>query len=227
MPLLQGNVQQASAGLHGFDCDYILTAQQAQDFKTAGYDFCIRYVPRTAALAATTHTNLTFAEGTAILDAGLALMAVQHTRNEGWVPTGNLGAGDGAYAVTYANGVGLPPGINIWCDLEVVAQGTAAADVIAYCQEWYKAVNAGDYVPGLYVGYGIVLSAAQLYNNLSFKHYWCADNVEVGVATRGYQLLQREQVKLNTVTPDNQGRYFDPNLTQTDGLGGTPLWLIS
>jgi len=178
-------------------------------------------------LAATTRTNLTFAEGTAILNAGLALMVVQHTRPEGWAPTGDLGTSDGAYAVKYATEVGLPQGINMWCDLEVVARGTTAADVIAYCQEWYKTVNAGGYVPGLYVGYGIVLSAAQLYSDLSFQHYWSADNVQVGVASRGYQLVQREQVKLKTVTPDSQDRYFDPNFTQTDDLGGTPIWLIS
>jgi len=84
MPTLSGTIRQAGNGLSGFDVDYILTAAQAQDFKSAGYDFCILYVPRTAALAASTTTNLTNVEATAILNAGLALMVVQHTRDEGW-----------------------------------------------------------------------------------------------------------------------------------------------
>ncbi|MES2376265.1 MAG: DUF1906 domain-containing protein [Bacteroidota bacterium] len=226
MTTLPGNIQAAATGQKGFDADFILTAAQANDFRQAGYDFCIRYVPRTAILAATTHTNLTNAEALNILNAGLGLMAVQHTRNEGWAPTAALGAADGSYAVTYASQVaGLPPGINLWCDLEVVATGTSAADVIAYCQAWYNAVNAGGYVPGLYVGFGIVLTAAQLYANLSFQHYWSAYNAETGVHGRGYQLVQHDQLPLKSVTPDTSGSFFDPNITQADGLGGLPLWL--
>src|SRR4051812_37865850 len=105
MPTLPGTIQKAAPGLKGLDIDLILTAAQARDFKTAGYDFCIRYVPRTAALAASTHTNLTNEEAIAILNAGLALMVVQHTRNEGWKPTAGLGTADGTYAVTYASQV--------------------------------------------------------------------------------------------------------------------------
>lgn len=226
MPALPGTVQQATTGLRGFDIDLILTAAQALDFKNAGYDFCVRYVPRTELLAEQTHTNLTNAEAIAILDAGLALMVVQHTRNEGWPPTGPLGTADGSYAVTYAGQIAqLPQGMNIWCDLEVVATTATAADVIAYCQAWYAAVSAGGYVPGLYVGFGIKLSAGQLYNDLSFKHYWSAYNAEVGVATRGYQLIQTDALELNTVTPDADKNTFDPNKVETDQLGGLPLWL--
>jgi len=226
MPILPGNIQQAANGLRGFDIDLILTAAQAGDFKKAGYDFCIRYVPRTAALAANTKTNLTNIEALAILNAGLALMVVQHTRNEGWSPTAALGTADGEYGVEYAGQVaGLPQGLNIWCDLEVVAAHTGTADVIAYCQAWYNAVIAGGYVPGLYVGYGIVLTAEQLYSALSFKHYWRAYNAETDVAHRGYQIIQHTELKLNSVTPDTHHNTFDPNTIQADQLGGTPIWL--
>ncbi len=225
MPTLPGTIQQAPSGSKGFDIDLILTAARARDFKNAGYDFCIRYVPRTAALAASTDTNLTNTEGIAILGAGLALMVVQHTREDNWQPTAGLGTADGSYAVTYASQVaGLPAGLNIWCDLEVVAPGTAAADVTAYCQAWYTAVKAGGYVPGLYVGYGIKLNAGQLYA-LSFEHYWSAYNVQVGVATRGYQVIQTDALKLSSVTPDPDNKTFDPNTIKTDRLGGTPFWL--
>ena len=213
---LPGTVQQAPAGLSGFDVNAVLSATAAQNFKDAGYDFCIRYIPRTEALAA---GNLTNTEASAILNAGLALMAVQHVALPGWAPAADLGTAYGTYAATYANDVvGLPTGMNIWCDLEEVAKNTAAADVIAYCQAWYTAVNAAGYVPGLYVGWGVILNGEQLYNDLSFQHYWRAYNADVIVATRGYQLIQKVQKTLN-------GTDFDPDTTQTDNSGGTVLWL--
>ena len=224
MPTLSGNVQQAGTGLSGFDINLVLSASQAQDFKSAGYDFCIRYIPRTAALAA---NNLTNAEASDILNAGLALMAVQHVALPGWAPTAALGTAYGSYAATYAGEVvGLPQGINIWCDLEEVANSTAAADVIAYCQAWYAAVSAGGYVPGIYIGWGIVLTDEQLYQDLSFQHYWRAYNGQP-VATRGYQLIQRDAKPLNSVTADTDDNTFDPDVTQNDKLGGTALWLVA
>jgi hypothetical protein len=181
---LPGTIQQAAAGLSGFDVNSILSAANAQGLKNAGYDFCIRYVPRTAALAA---GNLTNAEALNILNAGLALMAVQHVANEGWVPTEDLGKAYGSYAATYASEiVGLPQGMNIWLDLEGVNTNTAAADVIAYCQAWYHAVIGAGYVPGIYVGWHTILTSQQLYSKLSFKHYWRAYNGPQ-VATRGFQ----------------------------------------
>src|ERR1700733_11147613 len=129
---LPGTVQQATAGSSGFDVNSILSAADALNLKGAGYDFCIRYVPRTAALAA---GNLTNAEALAILGAGLALMPVQHVSLPGWQPNTNLGTAYGNFAAHYAaQVVNLPRGMNVWCDLEGVATGTAAEDVIAYCQ---------------------------------------------------------------------------------------------
>ncbi|MDB5135461.1 MAG: hypothetical protein JWP37_2064 [Mucilaginibacter sp.] len=212
---LPGAVQPAAAGLSGFDVNSILSATGAQNLKNAGYDFCVRYVPRTAALAA---GNLTNAEALNILNAGLALMAVQHVAIEGWVPDENLGAAYGSYAATYASEVvGLPRGMNIWCDLEGVAPGTDAADVIAYCQAWYDAVNAAGYVPGIYVGWDTMLTSQQLYSDLPFQHYWRAYNGP-GVATRGFQVLQTTEKTVSGIT-------IDPDTTQNDNLGGTALWL--
>jgi hypothetical protein len=212
---LPGTVQQATAGLSGFDVNSILSAADAQHLKNAGYDFCIRYVPRTAALAA---GNLTNAEALVILNAGLALMAVQHVAKEGWTPDANLGTAYGSYAATYASEVvGLPQGMNIWCDLEGVAPGTDATAVIAYCQAWYKAADAAGYIPGIYVGWDTMLTPQQLYNNLSFQHYWRAYNGPQ-VATRGFQLLQKTEKTVHGIT-------IDPDITQNDNLGGTALWL--
>jgi hypothetical protein len=212
---LPGTVQQAAPGLTGFDINATVSAGNAQNFKAAGYDFCIRYIPRTAALAA---GNLTNDEAAGIINAGLALMAVQHVALPGWEPTAALGTAYGSYAAEYCSEiVGLPQGINIWCDLEGVAPGTGAADVIAYCQAWYHAVHAARYVPGIYVGYDVELSSQQLYQSLSFRHYWRAYNGPQ-VAVRGFQLVQKTEVKVN-------GFDIDPNVTQSDHLGGIPQWL--
>jgi hypothetical protein len=212
---LPGTVQQAPPGLSGFDANSVLSPANAQALKTAGYDFCIRYVPRTASLAA---GNLTNAEALNILNAGLALMAVQHVANEGWNPTASLGTSYGSFAATYASEVvALPQGINIWLDLEGVASGTPATNVTDYCQAWYDAVNSAGYVPGIYVGWDDILSPQQLYNDLSFQHYWRAYNGPQ-VATRGYQLIQKTQVTVSGIT-------IDPDVTQNDELGGTAIWL--
>jgi hypothetical protein len=212
---LPGIVQQAAAGLTGFDINTTVSAANAKIFKNAGYDFCIRYIPRTVALAA---GNLTNAEAADIVNAGLSLMAVQHVALPGWAPTAALGTAYGSYAAEYCSQiVGLAKGINVWCDLEGVAPGTNSADVIAYCQAWYNAVNAAGYIPGIYVGYDTMLSPEQLYHSLSFRHYWRAYNGPQ-VAVRGFQLIQKPQVKVN-------GFYIDPNITQSDNLGGMPQWL--
>lgn len=212
---LPGNIGSAPNGAAGFDVNSVLTAAQAQGFKNAGYSFCVRYVPRKPELQA---GNLTNAEALNILDAGLALMAVQHVELPPWRPNTNLGTLYGKYAATYAqNIVALPPGMNLWCDLEGVAPGTPVQDVIAYCQAWYYAVHYAGYVPGLYVGYDVILTPDQLYNDISFQHYWRAYNGPE-VTTRGFQLIQKTEKKLGDVT-------FDPDVAQTDGLGDSALWL--
>jgi hypothetical protein len=212
---LPGTVQKAAAGLSGFDINSVLTAAAAAGFKNAGYDFCIRYIPRTANLI---NGNLTNAEALHILNAGLALMVVQHVALPGWVPTAVLGKEYGSYAVFYAeNYVGLPLGVNIWLDLEEVANTAPPMDVIAYCEAWYTEVKTAGYEPGIYVGYGTRLTPRQLYNDLSFSHYWRAYNGSQ-VATRGFQLLQKTQKAVN-------GFMIDPNVTQNDALGDTVMWI--
>ncbi|HLZ86091.1 MAG TPA: DUF1906 domain-containing protein [Puia sp.] len=214
-PTLPGSIRPAAAGLSGFDVNAPLTSAEAQNFKNAGYSFCIRYLPRTAGLL---QNNLTNAEALVILDAGLALMAVQHVALPGWQPNTNLGTLYGNFAATYAKQVvRLPPGMNIWCDLEGVAPGTPPQEVIAYCQAWYYSVHTAGYIPGIYVGYDTMLSPEQLYNDISFQHYWQAYNGP-DVATRGFQLIQETEKTLNGIP-------FDPDLTKTDNMGDSALWL--
>lgn len=212
---LPGTVKQAAPGLTGFDVNSVLTAAQALTLKNDGYTFCIRYIPRTPDLV---RGNLSNAEALHILNAGLALMAVQHVAQPGWQPSASLGTQYGNYAGVYAKEiVGLPSGVNIWLDMEEVAQSAPEADVIAYCQAWYNAVNEAGYTPGVYVGYGPGLNPQQLYAKLSFKHYWRAYNGPT-VATRGYQLIQKTQKNIASTV-------IDPNITQNDELGDAVLWL--
>jgi hypothetical protein len=200
----------------GFDVNQPLSAAQAASFKAAGMDFCIRYLPRTPALI---KGNLTSAEANIIIGAGLALMAVQHVPQPGWMPSAALGTQYGTYATDYAEEIDLPPGVTIWADLEEVAGGTTAQAVKDYCTAWFNAVTSAGYVPGLYCGWNIVLTAQELYD-LPFKHYWKAYNYDNGVATRGFQLIQQPQKTLDGLT-------YDPNILQADHLGDVPIWLTA
>lgn len=198
----------------GFDVNQTLTGNQTDAFKAAGYSFAIRYLPRTESLIS---GNLSQVEILAILSAGLSLMAVQHVPMPGWQPSLALGTKYGSYAVAYAEAIGLPKGLNIWLDLEEVAIGTTVEEVADYCTAWFTAVSAAGYIPGLYVGWNVVLSDQELYN-LPFKHYWRAYNCDQNIPVRGYQLVQQPQKTLDGIT-------FDPNRLQADELGDVPFWL--
>ncbi|MDB4948998.1 MAG: hypothetical protein JWM27_1647 [Gemmatimonadetes bacterium] len=212
---ITGTVTHAAAGLRGFDVNATVSASVAQQFKAAGYAYCIRYVP----FGTVEDPDLTAAEAGGILAAGLALMPVQHVRYPGWLPSGALGTQYGQAAVQYLQGIGFPAGVNVWCDMECV--GTVPQqDAIDYCNSWYAAVAAGGYVPGLYVGYEPGMTDPQIYD-LRFTHYWAAYNANSSVPTRGYQLVQSPQ------STHIAGMSYDDDVTCTDKLGGTALWLAA
>lgn len=206
-------VQTATPGTLGFDVNQPLSAAQAAAFKDAGYSFCLRYAPRQLD---TNRYNLTNPEMGRILQAGLALMVVQHVAPDNWVPTDILGKQYGEYVAGYClKTVQLPKGANVWLDLEMVKPLTPVADTINYATEWWNAVNAAGYVPGIYVGYQPGLTPAELYR-LPFQHYWKAYNYDDGVPGRGFQMLQEPQQTLDGIS-------FDPDKIQTDNKGGLPL----
>ncbi|HEX8695735.1 MAG TPA: DUF1906 domain-containing protein [Longimicrobium sp.] len=219
--VLAGSVQPAPPGIKGFDANTPISAAAAQAFYASGYRFCVRYVGRVQMAS----YDLTAAEAQTILANGLALMVVQHVLNPGWHPTGDLGQEYGANAAKFAAQIGVPPGVNVWCDLECVAPGTAASDVVAYCNNWHDEVAAAGYVPGLYVGYEPGLSAVQLYQDLRFQAYWGAYNVDSDQvpARRGWQLKQSEGAG-GTIAGISTESYDDDH-TLTDALGGRVLWL--
>ena len=219
--VLPGTVQAAPPGLKGFDANTPLSAGAAQAFRAAGYRFCVRYVGRTAMA----DHDLTAAEARTLLDAGLALMVVQHVLPPHWSPSTALGAEYGTNAATFTRQLGVPAGITVWCDLEGVLPGTDTADVIGYCNAWHDAVTAAGYEPGLYVGYEPGLTAEELYGALRFQHYWGAYNLDGDrvPATRGLQLKQHRGTG-GTIAGIGTDSYDDDE-TMTDALGGRAVWL--
>ena len=219
MPL-SGTVQRATSGVRGFDANTPISASTAQAFVAAGFGFCLRYVGRTQMAS----YDLTTAEAQTILDSGLALMTVQHVLNPGWNATGALGTQYGTNAAQFTRAIGLPAGVSVWCDLECVDTSCPAVDVIAYCNNWYDAVAAAGYVPGLYIGYQPGLTGAQLYGSLKFQSYWAAYNVDGSSrpSPRGWQMVQ--SVGSGTIGGLTT-EVYDADTIQADGKGGLPSWL--
>ena len=213
---LSGKVQSAAPGLQGFDTDTKLTSSTAQQLRNSGYRFCIRYI---SLGGEDTDADLSYSEASQILDAGLALMPVQHVRYPGWTPSASLGSSLGERAAVNAYTVGFPAGVNVWCDLEGISNGTPSQQVINYCNAWYDAVAQWGYVPGLYVGYNTFLSSEQLYWSLQFAHYWQSMSDVPDVYKRGYQMVQQATTTVNGIS-------IDPDTTQTDNQGDNVIWLV-
>src|SRR5688572_22895029 len=113
-PMLAGTVQAAPAGVKGFDANTVISESQADAFWNAGYRFALRYVGRTEMKS----NDLTAGEASMLLSKGFALMPVQHVKNEGWMPAGDLGTQYGGNAAAFAQEIGFPAGVNLWMDLE-------------------------------------------------------------------------------------------------------------
>jgi len=215
MSTLTGTVQAAPSGRVGFDADTKLDLTTAKLFKQSGYDFCLRYI----SLDSEDSYDLDADEAQAILNAGLALMPVQHVRYAGWMPNATLGTQTGQSAADNAIHVGFPTKMNVWLDLEGISSDATADTVIAYCNNWYDAVAKVGYLPGLYVGANSILDSQQLYSSLHFQHYWHSLSIVPNVAVRGYQMVQSDGGTVH-------GIGIDKNLTQADADHGQVQWLI-
>lgn len=212
---LPGTVEAAGDGLRGIDTNSVVTAAMAANFFARGFRYCVRYVSRIAKQGA---DDLSTSEAIDLLNAGLAVMPVQHVRAAGWLPSAELGASDGVHAAYHAFVIGFPAGVNVWCDLEGVSADAAAQQVIVYCNAWYEAVSAAAYVPGLYVGADCILDGPALRFRLKFAHYWKSLSDVPEIVGRGYQMVQSHEHVVNGVS-------IDEDRTQTDLLGGKVLWL--
>jgi hypothetical protein len=220
--MINARVSSIPDGSLGCDLTNPLNAASAKQYYNNGYRFIVRYIGRGD--GSRNFVDLTQDEGQAIVDAGLALGVVQHPLAAGWSPTAKLGDSFGAAAANLAGAAGLPGGITIWLDLEGVAQGTQAEDVIGYCNAWFKQVSAVNFIPGVYIGANPAISEDQMYWDLLTKSYWRGGSdenagVPATIPNRGYQMVQRISV--------SGGVEFDSNVVNTDNFGGKVFWCVS
>jgi len=215
--MLPGQVHSAPPNTKGFDANSrIASVAIAQAFLQSGFRFCLRYLSHTSQQGP---GDLSTAEALRILQGGLALMPVQHVRQAGWTPSQILGTQDGQFAAQHANAIGFPSGVNVWCDLEGVANNVPAQTVISYCNAWFDAVLGAGFVPGIYVGANAILTGQQLFQNLKFQHYWKSLSHVPPIPGRGYQMIQ------TGVSGTVHGISIDADTTQTDNKGGQIQWL--
>lgn len=207
-------IKKASKNMKGFDTCTPLSLEKAKEFKNAGYDFCIRYV----SLSNNRTGDITTKEANNIINAGLALGIVQHVRYPGWKPSASLGQSDAQMALNHLTQVGIPKGITVYVDLEGVASGTSASDIIAYANTWHDVIEQAGYIPGIYVGANSYLTGSQLYNSLKFQHYWKSLSIVPNVAVRGYEMVQLRQIK-------QLGVLIDEDVVYGDNLGNTPIFI--
>ena len=92
-------------------------------------------------------SDLTAPEAQGILDAGLALMVVQQAGQPNWVPTADLGTQYGSCAAQFAGEAGIVSGVNVFLDLEGIAQGTDPQAIVDYCNNWFDQVAAAGFAP--------------------------------------------------------------------------------
>ena len=144
---------------YGVDTDARLTAKSAVQLRAANYqgnpiEFVVRYL----SIGAKGGQDLTAAEVGWILDAGLALVVVQHVREPNWIPSASRGTGDGTNAAKNAAAIGYAKGCHIVVDLEGVLPGTPASAVIDYINAWASQIVAAGYLAMVYVGYNTMLT---------------------------------------------------------------------
>lgn len=173
------------------DCDTKLSLAMCKAIASAvdarGRPLGIRGVIRYLSLGSPSRQDLDATETTDIHAAGLSLMAVQHVRNPGWIPSQPLGAQDGASCNANAHHALLLPGCSIGLDLEGVSPTAAPGVVSSYASAWYRAMST--YLPPLYVGADSLLTGPQLFA-LPFTRYWRSESVVPTPLPRGFSLYQ-------------------------------------
>lgn len=222
------SVRAVPSGIRGFDCNFPLSFEQGQSMVRHGYRFVLRYVPRVIQAV----QDLTPGEVGRILDAGLAVMPVQHVEKENWTPNLEKGKNYGARAALSAGLCNVPLGTSVWLDLEGIHIRTDPETVIGYCNAWFDEVQSAGYLPGVYVGWQSILTPDQQYRRLKFTRYWSAYNLDADLfpAVVGACMKQgeaqsidypdgwsarRAQIDTNIVVGDARGRF--PMVVAPDG----------
>lgn len=204
-------VEKAFVGAKGIDCDTPLDASAARRLKAAGITFVVRYI-----------SDVKPSELDDILGADLAFMGVGHVRYTGWQPSPGMGAVDGLNIAHAARALHLPDGATFWCDVEDVADEASATDVIGYVNAWAASVSGAGGVPGLYVGFKSVLTAAQLYHALTVTRYWKSGSSVPTPVQRGFCMEQ-----LTPLDVMFEGIKVDHDVVLGDVLGDVPTWVVA
>lgn len=207
-------VQPATPGARGVDTVARITHAQALALYAAGYRFAVKYLG-----------HVTPAEVIDLTSAKMAVLFVAgYSRRPGWIPTAEMGANDGTLAITHAKELG-GIGTSIYVDFEGPGDPAGIShervDCLLYGNAAAHAIKQGGSPPGVYIGWGMPFTAAELYWSFAFTGYWKSLSQVPDVAVRGYQMIQHN--------PANQlvcGVIVDIDTIQADHKGNVPQWLI-
>lgn len=166
------------------------------------------------------HENLTRREVDDVMVNRLGLMTVGVARNDSMrAPTAELGARDGLRAVREIRALGLPEGFTNWLDVEGATTATYL-DVARYVNAWAGVVRViGE--AGMYEGWGINMTAAQLYSLLAVRRYWLSSPSSIRPSVRGAEMVQEvENVVIGGVR-------VDVDRHRIDDLGDSCSWVVA
>ena len=210
-----------NVGQRGFDANHVISREDADAFVAHGYTFALRYIRRAQAAS----NDLSAGEVADLHAAGLAVGIVQHFGpREGWIPTDGLGAQYGTTAAIACEALNVPPGVTVWLDLEGIAEGTDAEQIIRYCNDWYAAVANKGFQPGVYVGDANGLTPDQLYS-LRFRRYFAAYNLNLDQYPATCGVCMRQHAATAADKPAGIPYEIDTDTIVGDQLGRFPtLW---
>lgn len=140
-----------------------------------------------------------------------------------WEPAWSVGAQAARERAQQAAGLlhswGVPVGAIVWLDSEAWPSDVTAEAAAEWITAWATVLAGEHLTPGLYVGAGQPLDAAQLWALPNVARYWHSASDVPTPDVRGYQLVQ--------VTADTMfdGVAVDIDKPQRDHLGSTP-WAI-
>jgi hypothetical protein len=218
--MMRGKNLVAPIGMIGFDANAVVSPEHARAFVATGYQFAVRYVRRVRAAA----TDLGVEELDNLLLAGLAVMPVQHVESESsWTPTDDKGREYGQTAADAAHELGLALQTTVWLDLEGVAIGTPAEQIIRYCNYWYDHVADAGFTPGLYVGWNSGLTPSQLYTRLKFTRYWGAYNLNADECPSTCGICMKQHAAAPGDVPAGVPFAIDTDVIVGDALGRAPI----
>lgn len=177
---------------NGFDCATSLTAEKAQEFEHAGFDFVCRYLAPPGM-----SKRLTRTEADAV-SPFLQIISVYETTASRSLGGREAGLADGAAALQYAAEVGQPPGSTIYFAVDFEAVSGQMETVVEYIRAASE-VTPG-YNTGVYGAYAVVhaVKAADV-----CSHFWQTYAWSGGQRADGIQIYQfRNDILVNGIGVD-------------------------